>query len=159
TDVTAPTITNPGTQYSSENVTVSLGIGATDSDSDPLTYGASGLPADLLIDSSTGLISGIIAVGASSGSPYSVTVTVSDGHSSASTTFTGNVAPSTPAVDSPGTQNSNEGDAISLQISATDPNTLTLTLSATGLPAGLSINSSTGLISGTIGNQAANNSP
>ncbi len=42
------------------------------------------------------------------------------------------------------------GTAASLQIHATDSASgQTLTYSATGLPAGLSINSSTGLISGT----------
>ncbi|MFE2511588.1 M4 family metallopeptidase [Streptomyces naganishii] len=54
-----------------------------------------------------------------------------------------------PAVTSPGNQTGTVGTAASVQIHATDPNNKTLTYSATGLPAGLSINSSTGLISGT----------
>jgi hypothetical protein len=41
------------------------------------------------------------------------------------------------------------GTSVSLQVHATYPNNQTLTYSATGLPAGLSINTSTGLISGT----------
>jgi Carbohydrate binding module (family 6)/F5/8 type C domain/Ricin-type beta-trefoil lectin domain/Putative Ig domain len=56
----------------------------------------------------------------------------------------------TVTVTSPGNQTSTAGTAASLQIHATDSASgQTLTYSATGLPAGLSINSSTGLISGT----------
>ncbi|GAA4634517.1 M4 family metallopeptidase [Actinoallomurus vinaceus] len=57
--------------------------------------------------------------------------------------------PGAPTVTNPGNQTSTVGTAASLQIQASDPNGQTLTYSATGLPAGLSINSSTGLISGT----------
>ena len=50
----------------------------------------------------------------------------------------------------PGSQTGTVGTAASLQVSASDSASgQTLTYSATGLPAGLSINSSTGLISGT----------
>ncbi|GAB3964662.1 hypothetical protein GCM10029978_025660 [Actinoallomurus acanthiterrae] len=56
----------------------------------------------------------------------------------------------TVTVTNPGSQTSTVGTAVSLQIHATDSASgQTLTYSATGLPAGLSINSSTGLISGT----------
>ncbi|HEX9065305.1 MAG TPA: putative Ig domain-containing protein [Streptosporangiaceae bacterium] len=56
----------------------------------------------------------------------------------------------TVTVTNPGSQSGTVGTATSLQIHATDSATgQTLTYSATGLPAGLSINSSTGLISGT----------
>jgi Malectin domain/Ricin-type beta-trefoil lectin domain/Putative Ig domain len=56
----------------------------------------------------------------------------------------------TVSVGNPGSQTSTVGTAASLQIGATDSASgQTLTYSATGLPAGLSINSSTGLISGT----------
>ncbi|HEY7147325.1 MAG TPA: putative Ig domain-containing protein [Streptosporangiaceae bacterium] len=56
----------------------------------------------------------------------------------------------TVTVTNPGNQTGTVGTAVSLQIHATDSATgQTLTYSATGLPTGLSINSSTGLISGT----------
>ena len=56
----------------------------------------------------------------------------------------------TVTVTNPGAQNGTTGTAVSLQITATDSAAgQTLTYSATGLPTGLSINSSTGLISGT----------
>ena len=70
-----------------------------------------------------------------------MTVTATDGsgyHGSA--TFTWNIT-NTVAVTNPGTQSSVSGTAITaLQISATDSQSgATLTYSATGLPAGLSI--------------------
>jgi hypothetical protein len=53
-------------------------------------------------------------------------------------------------VTSPGNQTSPAGSPVSLQIHASDSQSgQTLTYSATGLPAGLSINSATGLITGT----------
>ena len=56
----------------------------------------------------------------------------------------------TVTVSNPGNQTSTVGTAASLQVGATDSASgQTLSYSATGLPAGLSINSSTGLISGT----------
>jgi hypothetical protein len=56
----------------------------------------------------------------------------------------------TVTVTSPGNQTSTAGTAASVQIHASDSASgQTLTYSATGLPAGLSINSSSGLISGT----------
>jgi len=56
----------------------------------------------------------------------------------------------TVTVTNPGNQTGTVGTAVSLQISASDSASgQTLTYSATGLPAGLSINSSSGLISGT----------
>ena len=56
----------------------------------------------------------------------------------------------TVTVTNPGAQTSTVGTAASLQVAASDSASgQTLTYSATGLPAGLSINSSTGLISGT----------
>ncbi|MEH0474507.1 M4 family metallopeptidase [Streptomyces sp. B21-097] len=53
------------------------------------------------------------------------------------------------SVTNPGSQTAKVGTAVSLQVSASSTNGGSLTYAATGLPAGLSINSSTGLISGT----------
>ncbi|MEU8588933.1 M4 family metallopeptidase [Streptomyces sp. NPDC048664] len=52
-------------------------------------------------------------------------------------------------VTNPGSQTSTVGTAVSLQIAASSTNSGALSYSATGLPAGLSINSSTGAITGT----------
>ena len=80
-----PTISSPGTQTNDEGDTVGLGINASDSDGDTLSYSASGLPAALSINASTGTISGNLALG--SAGTYNVTVTVSDGQATASTNF------------------------------------------------------------------------
>ena len=62
----------------------------------------------------------------------------------------GSTSGNTVTVTNPGSQSATVGTAVSLQITATDSATgQTLTYSATGLPTGLSISSSTGLISGT----------
>jgi hypothetical protein len=53
------------------------------------------------------------------------------------------------AIFSPGTQTTAVGAAVSLQIQGEDTATGALSYAATGLPAGLSISSSTGVISGT----------
>jgi len=86
------TVTNPGSQTGTVGTTVSLQIHATDSASgQTLTYGASGLPAGLSINSSTGLISGTPTTAATS----SVTVTAKDttnASGSASFTWTINAA-------------------------------------------------------------------
>ncbi|GHB24128.1 hypothetical protein GCM10010306_016660 [Streptomyces umbrinus] len=52
-------------------------------------------------------------------------------------------------VTNPGSQSSTVGTAVSLAITASSTNSGTLTYSASGLPTGLSISSSTGTISGT----------
>src|SRR5579859_3291196 len=145
------TVTSPGNQTGTVGTAVSLQIHASDSASgQTLTYSASGLPAGLSINSSTGLISGTPTTAATS----SVTVTATDTTgASGSATFTWTVNPSggnTVTVTNPGNQTGTVGTAVSLQIHATDSASgQTLTYSATGLPAGLSINASTGLITGT----------
>ncbi len=55
-------------------------------------------------------------------------------------------------VTNPGTQNNNEGDVVSLQIQSNGASTY----SATGLPPTLSIDASTGLISGTVSSGGGN---
>ncbi|HEY5398658.1 MAG TPA: ricin-type beta-trefoil lectin domain protein, partial [Trebonia sp.] len=63
---------------------------------------------------------------------------------------TGGTTGNTVTVGNPGSQTSTVGTAASLQVGATDSASgQTLSYRATGLPAGLSINASTGLISGT----------
>ena len=57
----APVVTNPGTQIYNIGATVNLQLEGSDVNSaDVLTYSATGLPAGLDIDASTGLISGIL---------------------------------------------------------------------------------------------------
>jgi subtilase family serine protease len=145
------TVTNPGSQTGTVGTAASLQISATDSASgQTLTYSATGLPAGLSISSSTGLISGTPTTAGTS--DVKVTATDTTGAAgSASFTWTVNSATgNTVTVTNPGSQTGTVGTAASLQISATDSASgQTLTYGATGLPAGLSISSSTGLITGT----------
>ncbi|WP_051726239.1 ricin-type beta-trefoil lectin domain protein [Streptacidiphilus jeojiense] len=69
------TVTNPGSQTSTVGTATSLQVQASDSASgQTLTYGASGLPAGLSINASSGLISGTPTAAGTS----NVTVTASD---------------------------------------------------------------------------------
>lgn len=75
-----PTVAGPGNQLSVEGAAVSLTVDATDPDLPPdtLRFSATRLPPGLSINSVSGGISGEINYEAADGSPYSVTVTVTD---------------------------------------------------------------------------------
>jgi hypothetical protein len=97
----APAITNPGDQISGEGSTVSIRIASSDPDGEELTHSASGLPPGLAI-TDAGVISGRIEDGARDDSPYTVTVTVTDGAANASAEFDFVIAlPPTVTIDSP----------------------------------------------------------
>ncbi len=162
----APIVTNPGARGSAENDTVSLQVTASDPDAgDTLSYSASNLPPGLSIHSSSGLISGTVTYDAATELPYACSVSVADDYSPPAVTtvnfsWTVTNRNRSPVVTNPGSKFSNEGEPITLPISANDPDAAdTLTYSATNLPAGLGINSSTGLISGTVAYTAATGSP
>ena len=98
---TAPAFsTNIADQSNTVGDAVSLDEDASDADSDGLTYSATGLPAGVSIDPSTGVISGTLTAGAVGS--HDVDVSVSDGSASDHDTFTWTVAASNtaPVVDS-----------------------------------------------------------
>lgn len=138
-----------------EGRTMSVLTTSSDADGDVLTFSAAGLPAGMSINRLTGTISGTLAYSAGRSTPYTVTVTASDGFESSRVSFPWTVCDITaPTIVNPGTQGSNEGNVVSLAISASDPHGDALSYSAVGLPAGLAINPSTGMISGTFGWQS-----
>jgi hypothetical protein len=141
--------TNPG------GANVSLQLVANDPYSEPLTYSATNLPVGLTINPSTGLISGTLAQTVLT--TYNVSATATDGTLATSRGFTWTVTVDNnpPVLSNPGDQTSARGSVASLQLSATDPDGPGLFYSATGLPAGLTVNSATGLISGTLSNVMA----
>ena len=133
----------------------------SDANGDPLTYAATGLPAGLTI-SSAGTISGTVAKNAQPGT-YSVTVTATDDKGAATETFTWTINDVPPArTGTLANQSYNDGQsgiAIATSQGFTDANGNPLTYSATGLPAGLTINATTGQITGTIDHDASKNAP
>ena len=144
-----PAITAIAKITSAEHDTVTLSVSATDPDGDPITYGATGLPQGLAINPATGAISGTLSY--TSAGTSSVTVTVSDGTLSASTSFTWSVTnvDRAPVLTPIGNITTVTGAAVAVQMTATDPDNDTITYGASGLPPGVSLNVTTGLISGT----------
>ena len=151
----APVLTQPTSQTSAENATIALALVASDPDGNPLTYSATGLPATLSVNASTGLITGTLTF--TSAGTYTVTATVSDGSLTNSKAFTWTVTDvnRAPVLTQPTSQSSAENATISMPLAASDPDGNPLTYSATGLPATLSVNAGTGLIAGTLTSTSA----
>ena len=148
---------NPGNQTAVAGGSVDLEVSASDNlfDLPPVTFTASGLPTGLnfrTVQAGDGFaidISGVIADGAATNSPYHVIVTASDGTYSSSTSFDWTVLTPVTLLN-PGNQSNSEESTVSLPINATSNLGQTLSYIASGLPNGLSIDSSTGVISGTV---------
>ena len=155
----AVTFTDPGDQAGTEGAAVALPIQGVDAAGAPLSYSAAGLPAGLGIDPSTGRISGTIAAGAAAGGPYQVVVTASDGAYSGSLAFVWTVAAGPLSMTDPERQSGVEGQQVALQVQANDSDGAALLYTATGLPDGLILNPTSGLISGTIAAGDAANGP
>ena len=121
-----PTLANPGARSSTVGVAITgLQLQGSDPDSQPLTYGATGLPPGLSVQASTGYISG---TGTTAGN-YSVTARASDGSLTVSQTFTwtmtapaGDTTRPTATITSPTTNTSysTSTSSISLGGSAAD---------------------------------------
>jgi PKD repeat protein len=137
--VAQPVITSATTASGKMGTAFSYQISATNT---PTSYGATGLPAGLSVSSTTGLISGTPPATGTSTVTLSATNSNGTGHA----TLTLTIAVAQPVITSATTASGKMGTAFSYQISATNTPT---SYGATGLPAGLSVSSTTGLISGT----------
>ncbi len=136
-------------QTNYEGDTVSLSMSSTYTGTGTLTYSANNLPLGLSINPSTGAITRTISSNAAANGPYSVTVKASDGTYSTSQTFTWTVNDPITVADH-GVQSYTQGQSVSLAVSASSIIGGALNYVASGLVSGLSINSVTGLITGTI---------
>lgn len=138
-----PVITSASSAVGTDGVPFSYQITATNN---PTSFSATGLPANLTFSTSTGLISGTpIAVGITSAM---ISATNAAGTGTAPLTITINAAPppQAPIITSSSTANGSTGTAFSYQITATNSPT---SFGAIGLPANLTVNTSTGRIAGT----------
>ena len=135
----APVITSAGSASGTAGAAFSYQISATNS---PTSYGATGLPSGLTVNSGTGLISGTPAAAGTS----TVTLSAINATGTGRATLTLTIGAAAPAITSASSANGTVGTAFSYQIVATNSPT---SYGATGLPSGLTVNSGTGLISGT----------
>jgi hypothetical protein len=140
--------TQSGVPITPINIIASFGLGVK-------SYAATGLPTGVSINAQTGVISGTPSV---ANYTATVIVQVSDDSGSRSIGFSFSTTPGLSITPVP-TQTTDIETAASLQIQTHTIFGGTLTYSATGLPAGLSINSQSGLISGTVTRGALHFSP
>src|SRR2546430_1472170 len=134
-----PVITSPLTASGQVGVAFSYQITATNN---PTSFNATGLPAGLSVNTSTGLISGTPTTAGT----YSVTISATNSGGTGSATLTLTINNPAPVITSSLTATGTVGAAFSYQITASNSPT---SFNATGLPSGLTVNTSTGLISGT----------
>ncbi len=149
-----PNITAPAGQTNHEHDGVTLAVVATDPAGYGLTFSAAGLPGGLHIDSMTGEIHGTVDYRTMTHDPYVVSVTVTNTfNKSASASFNWTIQALPPTLDSINSRYGDEGTVVStfsIADYAHDPAQYALIYTAAGLPPGLSINTTSGAISGTI---------
>ena len=149
--VTALPVIGYGATYSFERTRAIPSIAPSSTGATVSTYAISpSLPAGLTFNTSTGVITGTPTV-VSASQTYTVTGSTASG-CAATTTFTlevfNAVAPSALSY-APATQTVRQGTAITAMTPTISGGTPTYTISP-ALPAGLSINATTGVISGTL---------
>ena len=141
-NLAAPVITSANSTPATSGSPFSFQVTASNL---PTTFGATGLPSGLSIDTNTGLITGTPVV--AMGGAVPVMLTAMNAAGTGMQTLNINVSLSAPTFTSANTASGNSGQAFSFQLAATDFPT---TFGAAGLPVGLSINTMTGLITGTV---------
>lgn len=139
----APVLAAIGNKSILEGATLNFTVTATDTDT--LTYSASGLPNGASFNSSTGIFSWTPAT--NQAGQYGVTFSVSDGTASDSETIQISVADvavnQAPVLASIGTKTVGEGAPLTFTVSASDPDNDALTYRVEALPAGAEFNAST----------------
>ncbi len=141
----APVVTKPADQVSHIGIAITpVTLVATGGTATEFSVTSANLPKGLTLKGDTGVISGtpdtvktVVVV--------KVKARTSDGTNSPEVSFNWTVAIDEPVVTKPANQNTGVGAVVSLHIVASGAPTV---YAATGLPAGLSINTETGIISG-----------
>ncbi len=110
------------------------------------SFNATGLPAGLSLNNTTGIISGTPTVVGSSPVTSTVTLTATNPGGSGTKSLSLTINPPTPAISSASKASGTVGTAFTYTIKASYSPT---SFNASGLPSGLSINTTTGVISGT----------
>ena len=139
-----------GNKSVDEGSLLSFTISATDADGNPLTYSASNLPAGASFDASTRVFSwtpNYNQAGTYAGVHFQVTDGIDIDFEDI--TITVNNVNRAPVLGAIGNKSVNENSLLSFTISATDADGDPLTYSADKLPAGASLNASTGAFSWT----------
>ena len=136
----APVINSAPTAAATTGAPFTYTITATNS---PTSFSATGLPLSLSLNTATGVISGLAQ--ASGTTPISIGATNAGGTGSATLTLVV-TDPPPPAITSAGTASAALGIGFLYAITATNS---PASYSASGLPAGLTVNTSTGVISGS----------
>ncbi|MCU7919309.1 MAG: putative Ig domain-containing protein [Candidatus Thiodiazotropha sp. (ex Epidulcina cf. delphinae)] len=149
---TAPTITSTPVTTATEGVAYSYDVNATDADGDTLSYSLTTAPAGVTIDGTSGLIAWTPSA-AQVGS-HAITVQVDDSNGGTATqsysvtveSAVGNQIPS--ITSTPNTQATVNG-AYTYAVAANDPDGDALSYSLTTAPAGMAIDSVSGVINWT----------
>jgi large repetitive protein len=153
-------VANPSTAATNEDTPVTVPVLAndTDVDGDPLTVTAASAPNGTVVINPDGTVT--YTPNPNFNGTDTITYTISDGQGGFSTsTVTVTVAPinDAPTATPIAPQSNDDTDVVNLPVAGNfadlDGNTLSFT--ATGLPAGLSIDPATGVISGTIDRSAS----
>jgi hypothetical protein len=137
----APVITSSTSASGTAGTAFSYQITASNT---PTSYSATGLPAGLSVSTTTGAITGTPSVSGTT----SVTIGATNAYGTGTATLTVTIAAagSAPVITSSTSASGTVGAVFSYQITASNTPT---SYSATGLPAGLSVSTSTGAITGT----------
>ena len=135
----APVISSAATASGTVGTAFSYSITASNS---PTSYAATGLPAGLSVKALTGVISGTPTNSGTS----TVTISAINSGGTGTKVLTITINPSAPVISSVAATNGMVGTIFSYSITASNSPT---SYAATGLPSGLTVNTSSGIIEGT----------
>ncbi|HVD96827.1 MAG TPA: carbohydrate-binding protein, partial [Cytophagaceae bacterium] len=135
----APVINSAATANATVGTAFNYTITASNT---PTSFGATGLPAGLSVNTTSGVISGTPTAAGT----FNATVTATNSSGTGSKAVTITVTQPAPVISSAATATGTTGTTFSYQIAASNSPT---SFGASGLPAGVSVNTTTGLISGT----------